>query len=53
MKNLAAALIATLALGAGTIAVANPANAVVPDGPHHARHTGVDGAGHAAKEKKG
>jgi hypothetical protein len=53
MKNIAAAVIATLALGAGTVAIASPANAVVPDGPHHARHTGVDGARHAAKEKRG
>lgn len=53
MKNIAAALIATLALGAGTIAVAGPANAAGVDAPGHARHTGVDAAGHAAKEKKG
>jgi hypothetical protein len=53
MKNIAAALVATLALGAGTFAVAAPANAVVRDGAHHARHTGVDGAAHAKREKRG
>ena len=53
MKNLAAALVTTLALTAGTVAVATPANAAGADGPHHARHTGVDGARHAAKEKRG
>jgi len=53
MKHIAAALIATLALGAGTVAVAGTANAAGVDAPGHVRHTGVDGARHAAKEKKG
>jgi hypothetical protein len=41
MKNLAAALVATLALGAGTFAAA-PAFAAGDDGAHHARHTKKD-----------
>jgi len=53
MKNIAAALIATLALGAGTFAVAAPANAVVRDGAHHARHTAKDDpAGHKVHPRK-
>jgi hypothetical protein len=48
MKKLIAALTASLALAAGTFAVAAPASAVVPrDGAHHARHApGDDGPNH-------
>ena len=53
MKNLAAALVATLALGAGTIAVATPASAAGDDGAHHARHAKKDdGPRHVAHPRK-
>jgi len=42
MKNLAAALVATLALGAGMFATVAPASAAGDDGAHHARHTKKD-----------
>ena len=43
MKNLAAALVASLALVAGTFAAVAPASAAVrDDGAHHARHTKQD-----------
>lgn len=53
MKNLAAALVASLALVAGTFATVAPASAVVRDGAHHARHTAKDDpAGHVAHPRK-
>lgn len=43
MKKLAAALVASLALAAGTFAAVAPASAVVrDDGAHHAKHTKKD-----------
>jgi len=54
MKNLIAALVATLALGAGAFTVAAPASAVVrDDGAHHARHAQRDdGPRHQARHNK-
>lgn len=42
MRKLASALVASLVLAGGTLAIATPASAVVDDGPRHARHAKKD-----------